>query len=174
MNTADDDHDVRAVDCGQSLPQGRNQRQVTGGKGGHTDDVNVVVGRLTRHLLRRLEQRADVDVEPDVRERRCDDLLPSVVAVLAHLAYEHTWAAPLVLGELFDQLGRPGEVLGFACFVAVHTTDCPDLCLMAPVDLLERLGDLGEARDSYLDLLSDYPLSPLTDQARGRLDRLDR
>ena len=40
--------------------------------------------------------------------------------------------------------------------------------------LLERLGDLGEARDSYLDLLSDYPLSPLTDQARGRLDRLDR
>ena len=38
--------------------------------------------------------------------------------------------------------------------------------------LLERLGDLGGARDSYLGLLSDYPLSPLTDQAQARLDRL--
>ena len=38
--------------------------------------------------------------------------------------------------------------------------------------LLERLGDLSGARDSYLGLLSDYPLSPLTDQARARLERL--
>ena len=40
--------------------------------------------------------------------------------------------------------------------------------------LLERLGDLSGAHDSYEGLLSDYPLSPLTDQARVRLGRLDR
>jgi hypothetical protein len=62
-----------------------------------TDDVHVVLDRLPRDLFRGLEQRADVDVEAEVGERRGDDLLAAVVAVLAHLGDEDSGAAALVL-----------------------------------------------------------------------------
>lgn len=38
--------------------------------------------------------------------------------------------------------------------------------------VLEQLGDLRGARDAYLRLQAEYPLSPLTEQAQARLDRL--
>lgn len=38
--------------------------------------------------------------------------------------------------------------------------------------VLEQLGDLKGARDSYLRLQDEYPGSPLSDEAQARLDRL--
>ena len=72
---------------------------MTSRKRRHTDDVHVVVRCLVRELFGRLEQRADVDVETDVGERRCDHLLSAIVTVLAHLADEHTWPTPLGLAD---------------------------------------------------------------------------
>ena len=47
----------------------RHQRQVPGGERVDADDVDVGLDRLPRHLGRRLEQRAHVDVEAEVGER---------------------------------------------------------------------------------------------------------
>ena len=53
-------------------------------------------------LLRGLEQRADVDVEAEIGERRGDHLLAAVVAVLAELGDEDARLAPLGLDEAVD------------------------------------------------------------------------
>jgi hypothetical protein len=58
--------------------------------------VHVVLDGLPRDLFRRLEERADVDVEAEVGERGRDDLRAAVVAVLADLRDEDARAAPSV------------------------------------------------------------------------------
>ena len=73
-----------------------------GGLARHADDVHVVLDRVAGDLGRRLEQRADVDVEAEVGERGGDDLGAAVVAVLAHLHHEHAGAATLGGGEGLD------------------------------------------------------------------------
>ena len=65
-------------------------------------DVDVVLDRLPRGLLRRLEQRADVDVEAEVGEAGGDDLGAAVVAVLAELGDHDPRPAALVGGEGVD------------------------------------------------------------------------
>ena len=101
-DAADHDHDVGTAHLGQRVAQRRHQRQVPGGQRGHPDHVHVVVGGLAGHLLGRGEQRSDVDVEPDVGERRRDHLLTAVVAVLAHLGHQNAGPAAVGLGELLD------------------------------------------------------------------------
>ena len=64
--------------------------------------MHVGLDRLSRRLVRRLEQRADVDVEAEVGERRGDHLLAAVVAVLAHLGDQDPGPAALGLGERLD------------------------------------------------------------------------
>ena len=76
-----------------------HERLVPGGLARHADDVHVVLDRVARRLLGRLEQRADVDVEAEVGERGGDHLGAAVVAVLAELGDEHARPAALALGE---------------------------------------------------------------------------
>ena len=139
-DAADDDHDVGTTGRSQSLPQRRHQGEVTGCQRRHTDYVDVVVGRLIGDLFGGLEQRSDVDVESDVREGRGDDLLATVVTVLAHLRDEDAGTTSLVLGELLDQFHRLADVAHRSCLVAVHTTDGADLGLVASVHLFEGVG----------------------------------
>ena len=61
--------------------------------------MHVVLDRLPRRLFRRGEQRADVDVEAEIRESRSDHLLAAVVAVLADLGDENARPAAIVLDE---------------------------------------------------------------------------
>ena len=82
----------------QRRRQLRHQRQVPGRQRRHADDVHVVLDRLARGLVGRREQRADVDVEAEVGERRGDHLLAAVVAVLAHLGDQD--ARPAAVGLL--------------------------------------------------------------------------
>ena len=97
------------------------QREVTGGQARHADDVHVGVDRLLGDFLGRGEQRAHVDVEAHVGERRDDDLLAAVVTVLAHLGDEDARAAALGLLERLGGLDDLGDVAAVAGFGAVHT-----------------------------------------------------
>ena len=68
------------------------------------EDVDVVVDGLPGRLLRRLEQRADIDVEAEIGEGRGDDLLAAVVTVLAELGDQDTRPTPFARQELLDPL----------------------------------------------------------------------
>jgi hypothetical protein len=63
------------------------------------DDVTSFSTAWRATLLGGLEQRADVDVEAEVGERRRDDLLAAVVAVLAHLGDEMRGRRPSLLSK---------------------------------------------------------------------------
>src|SRR3954469_16525854 len=65
---AADDEDVVGALLAQRLDSGRDQCRVAGGLAGDADDVNVVLDRLARRLVRGLEQGADIDVEADIGE----------------------------------------------------------------------------------------------------------
>ena len=99
-DTTDHDEDVGPTAFGERAAQLRHERQVTGGQRVDPDDVDIVVDGLLRDLVRGGEQRPDVDVEAEVGERRDDDLLPPVVAVLAHLGDQDPRPAALGPGEL--------------------------------------------------------------------------
>src|SRR5262249_5880794 len=94
-DAADDDQDVVAAQVRERLPRRRDQREVAGRERADADDVIVVIDGLAGRLLRRLEQRADIDVETQVGERRGDDLLAAVVAVLAELGDQNAGPTPL-------------------------------------------------------------------------------
>ena len=117
--------------------QVRHQRQVAGRQRRHADDVHVVLDRLARRLVGRREQRADVDVEAEVGERRGDHLLAAVVAVLAHLGDEDARAAAVVLVERLDQLQDLADVVVHAAGLRpVDARDGADLGAMAAEHLL--------------------------------------
>ena len=99
---ADDDQDVGGALRPQRRDELRHQRLVAGRERGHADDVDVIFDSLARGFLRRLEQRADVDVEAEVGERGGDDLGAAVVAVLAEFHHQHPGAAPLGGRERVD------------------------------------------------------------------------
>ena len=118
---------------------------MAGGEGVDADDVDVVVDRLLGDLLRGGEQRADVDVEAEVGEGRDDDLLPAVVAVLAHLRHEDPGTAPLVLLEPGGGLEDRGDgVVGLAHLGPVHAGDRTDDGPVPAPHLLERLRHLAD------------------------------
>jgi hypothetical protein len=64
--------------------------------------MHVAVDGEARALLRRLEERADVDVEAEVGESRGDDLRAPIVAILAELYDEQAGATSLAGEERLD------------------------------------------------------------------------
>src|SRR4051794_15096648 len=94
------DHHVRPPEGVELAAQGRDEREVPGGRGVDPDDVGIRLDRLPGDLLGRLEEGAHVDVEAEVGERRRDDLLAPVVAVLAHLRDEDARTPALEAFEL--------------------------------------------------------------------------
>src|ERR1700749_2798334 len=71
------------------------------GERGYADDMDVVLHRLARDLLRRREKGSDIDVEAQVGESRSDNFLPAIVAVLTDLGDENARPPPVVLQEGF-------------------------------------------------------------------------
>ena len=92
---AHDHDDVGAPEPGSSARSSGTRVRWPAASERRPDDVHVVLDRLARRLLGGLEERADVDVEAEVRERRGDHLLAAVVAVLAHLGHQDPGAAPV-------------------------------------------------------------------------------
>ena len=76
-------------------------------------DMHVVLDRLARRLLRRLEQRPDIDVEADIGEGGGDHLGAAVMAVLAQLHHQQAGPPAALLGEAGDILLDAAE-LGIA------------------------------------------------------------
>ena len=129
--------------------QGRDQGQVPGGERADADDVHVVVDGLLGRLLRRLEQRADVDVEAQIGERRGDDLLAAVVAVLAELGDQDARPTPFTLEELLDLLCDLGRRRSAVCRTCAHVDPgaISWICgLVAAEDLLQGVADLAHRR----------------------------
>src|ERR1700678_3252035 len=140
---ADHDHDVVAPLVGEGGLEVGDEAQMARRERGDPDDVDVGLDGLTGHLGRGLEQRPDVDVEAEVGEGAGDDLLPTVVAVLAHLGDEDPGTAPL--GPL-EVRGRGPDPLDAGCLAGllpVHTTDRTDVPGVAAEHLLKRVGDLA-------------------------------
>ena len=73
--------------------------------------MDVVLDRLAGRLFRRLEQRADIDVEADIGEGGGDDLGAAVVAVLAELDDQHARPPALLAGESVDLALDAAEAL---------------------------------------------------------------
>ncbi|SVA41490.1 uncharacterized protein METZ01_LOCUS94344, partial [marine metagenome] len=128
----DGDGDVGASEAGEGIAQFGHERQVPGGQRAHTHHVHIVLDGLSRHLARRREQRADVDVEAQVGERRGDDLLAPVVAVLAHLGDEDPWPAAVCSLEAGYAGAGVGHLSVLADLAVEHARDGAHLRDMAP------------------------------------------
>jgi hypothetical protein len=96
----DHDEDVLSALISKGLLQLGYEREMSCGEGARSDDMNVVLDRLLRAFLRRLEKWSDVDVETQVGKGRGDDLLTSVVSILAHLGHQDTRSATVLAEEL--------------------------------------------------------------------------
>ena len=146
-HAAGDHEDVVAALLAQLRDELGDERLVPGGLARHADDVHVVLDRVARRLLGRLEQRADVDVEAEVGERGGDHLGAAVVAVLAELrrracagggpraAANSSTAARTCCVALVALVGR-----------AVHARDATDRRPVPGEHLLDRVGDLADRR----------------------------
>ena len=92
-------HHVARAGLAQRLDQLRHEGLVPGRLAGDADHMDVVLQRIARRLIGRLEERADIHVEADVGEGRRDHLGAAVVPVLAELDHENARPAALGLGE---------------------------------------------------------------------------
>ena len=115
--------------------------------------MDVVLDRLARRLLGRLEQGADVDVEADVGERGRDHLGAAVVAVLAELGDQEARPAALGLGERLDLALDGHELRILLEGAAIDACDRAHLGPPAAEDALHGRRDLAErgARARRLD-----------------------
>ena len=98
-DAADDDHRVAKTQFAKRSFQGRHEREVARGERRDADDMNLGFGRKRRDFFRGCEQRADLDLESEVREGRGDDLLSAIMAILAHFGDEDPRSVAFVLGE---------------------------------------------------------------------------
>ena len=101
-HAADEHDDVARALLAQRVDDRRHQRLVAGRQRRDADRVHVVLDRLPRGFLRRLEQRADVDVEAEIRKGGRHDLGAAIVAVLAELGHHDPRPAAFLLGERLD------------------------------------------------------------------------
>src|SRR5260370_11318593 len=105
--------------------------------------MGVVLDRLARGFLGRLEQGPDIDVEADTGEGRGDDLGAAVVAVLAELDDEHARPPPLAPGEGLDLALDAAIALVALVESAIDAGDRADGGAVAREHRLERVGDLA-------------------------------
>ena len=76
---------------------------MAGGQRRDAHHVHIAFKGEARHFARRLEERADVDVEADIGEGCGDNLGAAVVTVLPHFGHQDARAAAF---RLFKLLGH--------------------------------------------------------------------
>ena len=143
-DTATDDDDVVGAFLFQAIDDLRDQRFVSRGLRGDADHVHVVLDRLAHRLVGGLKKRSDIDVETDIGKRRGDHLGTAIVSVLTELADQHAWPATLGFGELDDRLANGRQIRHRSRTCAVHTCNGLGHGAMAPVDFLQRIGNLAD------------------------------
>ena len=95
---------------------------------------------------RRLEHRADRDVEAEIGEGGGDHLLAAVVAVLSHFGNQDARLAPGLLLEGLDLVLDAVDRRVVADLLAIDAGDGVDLGDMAAEHLLQRQRDLADGR----------------------------
>src|SRR5258706_7836169 len=115
-DATDHDQDIRASLRGQFMFQLRNKRQMTCCEGRYTDNVDIVLHGLPSHFGGGCEKRADIDVEAQIGECRGDDLLPTIVSILADFCDKDARAASIILLEPFAERDH-------AAYLFVHFSD---------------------------------------------------
>src|ERR1017187_10967059 len=108
--------------------------------------MNIVLDRMTRNFARRLEQWADIHVETDIREGRCDYFCAAVVAVLPHLGDQDTRAPAFRLLKFRHHPFCLFELFGFAALSRVDTRNSPRGGLIAPPDFFQCRRNFAECR----------------------------
>src|SRR5690606_307287 len=104
-NNASGHHqDVVPPEVGKRFYQFRQQGFVASCEAGHTHDVNVVLNSLSRHFLRCLEQRADVDIETDIGKACSDHASATIVAILSDFGDEYARTTSFLYGKIVRQL----------------------------------------------------------------------
>ena len=161
----------RPSSCSAALSCG-HERQVAGGQRRHADDVDVGLDGLPGDLLGRLEQRADVDVEAEVGERRGDHLLAAVVAVLAHLGDEDARPAALRLGERARPARAPWRRSGASPTSLRYTPVIVRIAAVCRPNTSSRAALISPtvawARAASIDSLSRFCVEPGAARAVGR------
>src|SRR4249919_3847392 len=100
--------------------------------------MHVIFDRLARCLGRSCEQRANVDVEAEIRKSRSDDLLSTVVAVLTDFSNQQAGATAFRRFESFDGSAHTFDGAGHADLPLVNTCNRLDLSSMAAKHLFQR------------------------------------
>ena len=114
-HAAHDHQDVVAAQLFELFDDLRHQRIVARRQRRNTQHVHVVLDGVARHFARRLKQRADIHVEPQIGERGGDHLGAAVVAVLSHLGHQHARPAALGSGEFIRHVAGLDESFRPSC-----------------------------------------------------------
>ena len=72
----------------------------------YSEHMDVIFHRHARRFARSLEQRADVDVKPEIRKCRGNHLRSAIVTVLSHLGNQDSGTASFRFGEFLGQCKR--------------------------------------------------------------------
>src|SRR5471032_2726077 len=107
--------------------------------------MDVVLDRLPRGLVRRLEQGPDIDIEADIGESGCDDLRATIVAVLAELDDQHARPAPFLAGKSVDLALDAVEGFIVAILATIDTAHRLRCRVVTGEGDFERVGNLADA-----------------------------
>src|SRR5688572_15842175 len=78
-----DDENIRASTLLQLEHELWHKRQMASGKRRDSNDVHIAFNRVPRYFFRRQKERADINVEPQIRKCSGDYFCASIVAILS-------------------------------------------------------------------------------------------
>src|SRR5438477_12918995 len=88
--------------------------------------MDIVFNGLLGNFGRRTKERADIDVETEIREGAGDDFLAAIVAVLSHFGDYDSRAAAFGFFELLNQLPYFFHMAIPADLGGIDAADCLD------------------------------------------------
>src|SRR5688572_4240243 len=145
-DAADEHHDFAGALLAQLGDQRGHERLVAGRERRDADGVHVVLDRLARAFLRCLEERADVDIESQVRKRGRDHFRAAIMAVLPELGDENARTAALFAREALDLALQFVPSVVFLERGAIDSGDALRVRPVAAPDLLHCHAHLPDGR----------------------------
>mmetsp|Transcript_7682 Transcript_7682/g.12905 ORF Transcript_7682/g.12905 Transcript_7682/m.12905 type:complete len:637 (+) Transcript_7682:3-1913(+) len=144
--STDEDH-VGDTLCLEFLDELRDQRLVSSSLTTDADGVHISVDSLASNFLGGLEKRSNVDVKAEISKTSGDDLLATIVTVLAHLGDEETRTTTKLFSKAVDAVNDRGDVVLGAVLTGISSTDETVVrSVTTPLGThLEGLGDLTDS-----------------------------
>jgi len=79
--------------------EGRDEGIVTSSETACTNDVHIVINRLSSDFFGGHEKTANIYIEAKISESTSDNFSTTIVAILAHFSDKNTWVATFSLRE---------------------------------------------------------------------------